>query len=338
MTRGLVLGKFLPYHAGHAHLIHTARASVDELVVLVCSLERDPIPGATRFGWVRDSHPDCHVVHVVEEVPQAPEESADFWPIWTDLIARHAGDVTTVFTSESYGDELARRVGATHVTVDPQRLTVPISGTEIRGDPLRHWDYIPPVVRPYYALRVAILGTESTGKTTISERLAEWFGTVMVPEYGRPYCEVRPAMTLTLPDFEAIAWGQATWEDEAALGANRVLICDTDLHTTATWSDLTVGARPAWLTDAARARHYDLIVVLDHQNTPWVDDGLRVLSGRRAEHTQRLRDELDAAGRRYVFVGGDFAQRERETARRIAELLGRSPSVPAAERRFARQA
>jgi NadR type nicotinamide-nucleotide adenylyltransferase len=319
-----VLGKFLPYHAGHAHLIRTARAAVDELVVLVCSVAREPIPGATRFGWVRDSHPNCHVVHVAEEVPQAPDEHDQFWPIWTDLVARHAGAIDVVFTSEDYGDELARCLGARHVCIDRERVTVQTSGSAIRADPLRHWEYIPRVVRPYFVRRVALLGTESTGKTTLAERLATRFQTVMVPEYGRPYCDTRPALTLTLPDFEAIAWGQATWEDDAALGANRVLICDTDLHTTATWSDLILDTRPAWLTAAARARRYDLILLLDHHGTPWVDDGMRVLSGRRAEHTRRLEEELDAAGRHYVMLHGDFAQRERAAERLVAELLAGS--------------
>src|SRR5215207_783182 len=112
MTRGLVLGKFLPYHAGHAHLIRAARAEVEELVVLVCSLPGDPIPGALRYAWVRECHPDCRVVHVAEEVPQAPEDDERFWPIWTELIARRAGPIDVVFTSEDYGDELARRLGA----------------------------------------------------------------------------------------------------------------------------------------------------------------------------------------------------------------------------------
>jgi HTH-type transcriptional regulator, transcriptional repressor of NAD biosynthesis genes len=321
MTRGLVLGKFLPYHAGHAHLIRTARAAVDELVVLVCSIEREPIPGALRFRWVRDAHPDCRVVHVAEEVPQAPEEHAEFWPIWADLISRHAGRIDTVFTSEDYGGELARRIGARHVCVDRERLTVPISGTAIRENPMRHWDAIPPQVRPYFVRRVLLLGTESTGKTTLSYHLAKRFETVMVEEYGRPYCDTRPALSLQLPDFEAIAWGQATWEEEGAELANRVLICDTDLHTTATWSDLVVGTRPEWLTDAARARRYDLVLLLDHRGTPWVDDGTRVLSGRREEHTRRLRVELDAAGRVYHEIGGSFADREREAERLVAELL-----------------
>ena len=72
--------------------------------------------------------------------------------------------------------------------------------------------------------------------------------------------------------------------------------------------------------------------MLDHEQTPWVDDGLRVLSGRRAEHTQRLLDELDAAGRQYVFVGGDFAQRERETKRLVDDLLVRASTSTAAAR------
>ena len=327
MTRGLVLDKFLPYHTGHAHLIRAARAEVDELVVLVCSVEREPIPGALRFRWVRDSHPDCRVIHVAEEVPQAPEDHPEFWPIWTDLVARHAGVVDVVFTSEAHGDELARRIGARHVVVDQPCLTMQALGDAIRAEPLRHWELIPRAVRPHYVRRVALLGTESTGKTTMAERLAERFETVMVGELGRPYCETRPAMSLELVDFEAIAWGQATWEEDAALNANRVLICDTELHTTATWSDLVVGTRPEWLTAAARARHYDLVLLLD-DDVPWIADGTRVLRDRRVEHTRRLREELDAAGRRYTMLSGEFAERGREAERLVGALLTTGAPLP----------
>jgi hypothetical protein len=48
---------------------------------------------------------------VSEEVPQAPEEDPAFWSVWTDLVRRYAGEVDVVFTSESYGDELAARLG-----------------------------------------------------------------------------------------------------------------------------------------------------------------------------------------------------------------------------------
>jgi HTH-type transcriptional repressor of NAD biosynthesis genes len=327
-THGLVLGKFLPYHAGHAHLIRTARASVDELTVLVCSIRREPIDGAVRHRWVADSHPDCRVVHVAEEVPQAPEDDPDFWPIWVDLIARYAGAVDVVFTSEDYGDELAARLGARHVCVDRSRRTVPISGTAIRHDPLMHWAYIPSVVRPFFVRRVAIVGAESTGKSTLAARLADAFGTVWVPEYGRTHCEGRDARTLTLDDFEAIGRAQLAAEESAAALANKVLICDTELHTTCTWSDMIVHARPAWLAEAARTHRYDQVLLLG-EDVPWVDDGTRVLSDRRAEHTARLRAALEEAGQPYVELRGSFDERTAEAVDVIRCLLdsrgGRAP-------------
>ncbi len=321
MTRGLILGTFLPYHLGHGHLIRTARAQVDELTVLVCSSDADPIPGGLRYQWVRAAHPDCHVVWIDEEVPPVPPGEPASWPIGIELIGRRAGQVDCVFTSEAYGDELARRLGAQHVRVDPAGSPVLISASAIRGDPMSHWDFIPSHVRPYFVRRVAFLGAESTGKSTLCERLAAEFSTEWVAEYGRLYCEQgRPALDLTRVDLEAIAWGQATWEDEAAVSANRILLCDTELHTTATWSDITIGYRPEWMTEAARARRYDLMILLD-ADVPWVGDGTRVLQDRRVEHTRRIREELDSAGRDYVTLSGSFDERASAARRLVGALV-----------------
>ena len=108
MRRGLVLGKFMPPHRGHQHLIDFARSYAEQVTVLVCSLADDTIPGSLRHHWVRRLHPDCRVVHVTEAVPQAPEEDPNFWPIWRDLIHRHEPrGIDLVFTSEAYGWRLA---------------------------------------------------------------------------------------------------------------------------------------------------------------------------------------------------------------------------------------
>lgn len=321
-ARGLVLGKFLPYHAGHAHLIRSARASVDHLSVLVCSLPDDPIPGALRYRWVREAHRDCDVVHVTDEVPQAPEDHPDFWAIWRALIHRHAGDVDAVFTSERYGERLATELSAAHTCVDLDRSRYRVSGSAIRENPYAHWEFLPPAVRAYYALRIAIVGAESTGKTMLAERLAKRFDTTWVPEFGRPYCDRIRATDLRLHDFDAIGWGQATWEDECATRANRILICDTDLHTTATWSDLIAGGRPPMLAAAARGRRYALTLLLE-PDVPWVDDGTRVLESQRVDHSRRLKAELEAAGQRYVSITGSFDAREAAAARHIEELLAR---------------
>jgi NadR type nicotinamide-nucleotide adenylyltransferase len=306
--RGLVLGKFLPYHAGHAHLIRTARAQVDELVVLVCAIAREPIPGEVRFAWVSEAHLDCRVLLVRDEVPQAPDEHPEFWSIWSDLIQRYAGSIDVVFTSEAYGDELARRLSAEHVCVDPGRQSVPVSGTAIRADPIANWKWIPAMVRPSYVHRVAILGAESTGKTTLAMDLASRFQTEWVPEYGRAYCDNRDARDLVLDDFDAIARGQIDAEERAARLANRVLICDTDIRTTATWSEIITGSRSRWLASMAAARTYSHVILL-LDDVPWVNDGTRVLRDQRAHHTRLLERELDATGQSFTPIGGDYPQR-----------------------------
>jgi len=324
--RGLVLGKFLPYHAGHARLIRTARSQVDRLTVLVCSIAREPIPGATRFAWVAESHPDCRVVHVAEEVPQTPDEHPAFWAIWTDLVRRHAGAIDVVFTSEDYGDELARRLGARHVCLDRARTAYPVSGTAIRHDPLRYWDFIPPVVRPSYVHRVAILGTESTGKTTLAHQLAEAFRTAWVPEFGRAYCEGRDPRDLTRGDFDAIGRGQIAAEELAARSANRVLICDTDVRTTATWSDIILGNRSAWLSRAAERCEYSHALLLD-ADVPWLNDGTRVLGDQRARHTDLLARELRATHQPYTRIQGPFEQRFQQASTVVDSVL-RMPVRP----------
>ena len=61
MKRGFILGKFMPPHAGHVTLVQSARALVDELTILFCSLPDDPIPGETRHAWLRELFPDCRI-------------------------------------------------------------------------------------------------------------------------------------------------------------------------------------------------------------------------------------------------------------------------------------
>lgn len=319
MTRGLVLGKFLPYHAGHAHLIRTARAQVDELTVLVCSLSSEPIDGSLRHSWVASEHPDCRVIHVAEELPQTPDEHPAFWDMWREVIGRRAGPVDVVFTSEDYGEELARWLNARHVCVDRERRAVPISGTSVRADPYGHWAFLPTVVRPFYVRRVAILGDESTGKTTLASQLASAFDTVWVPEYGRTYCGTRDPRTLSLDDFERIGRGQLAAEDSAAREANCLLFCDTDLLTTCTWSDMIAGSRPPWLAATAERRRYERVFLLA-ADVPWINDGTRVLADRRAEHTARLRHELERVGQPYDELHGPFDARLGSACRLIRSM------------------
>jgi len=150
MSAGLIIGKFMPPHAGHLHLFATAQAQVDALHVVLFSKPREPIPGALRLAWLRQLLPHAAIWHVTREhrVNYSDPLALDFWVGAIREVL--PGDPDLVFSSEAYGDELARRLGARHVAVDPTRCQVPISSTQIRSRPLAHWRYIPPPVRRYY--------------------------------------------------------------------------------------------------------------------------------------------------------------------------------------------
>ncbi|MEM7224582.1 MAG: AAA family ATPase [Pseudomonadota bacterium] len=219
MTRGFLLGKVMPPHSGHVYLCDFARVLVDQLTILVCSQERDPIPGALRLAWMQELFPSCRVLHLDEEEPQEPSEHAEFWPIWQRLVRRfHPEPVDAVFASEPYGVRLAKDVGARFVPVDLARSVVPVSAREIRRDPLGHWRYLPPPVRPYYVKKVCLFGPESTGKSTLAKALAAHFETVFVPEYARAYTD-RFGTDCSREDLLRIAVGQSAAATSSRLAA-----------------------------------------------------------------------------------------------------------------------
>jgi NadR type nicotinamide-nucleotide adenylyltransferase len=309
----MILGKFMPPHRGHQHLIDFACQRVDELTILVCSLEREPIPGRLRYEWMKEMYPDARVIHVTDENPQEPHEHPHFWDIWTETVRRRLPEgPDVVFTSEAYGDELARRLGARHIAVDTARQHVPVSATAIRNDPLANWEFIPECVRPYFVRRVAIVGPESTGKTTLARGLAAHYGTVWVPEFARDYLDARnaerPLADLTPADINAIARGQIAGEERLARQANRLLICDTELLTTRLWSEHFFGACEDWIERAAIERRYDLVLLLD-ADVRWVADPHRAAPHLREQFFDRLRRELRSQGRRFVTISGPFDER-----------------------------
>jgi NadR type nicotinamide-nucleotide adenylyltransferase len=148
---GFLLGKFLPPHNGHLYLIREGAARCDRLVVLVCSIAREPIPGELRYQWVRDLCPFAEVHHCTDENPQYPHEHPDFWAFWIRSIRKVLPTgPDLVFSSEDYGDELAARLGARHILIDQARTVFPISGTAVRENPRAVWHLIPQPVQAYY--------------------------------------------------------------------------------------------------------------------------------------------------------------------------------------------
>jgi NadR type nicotinamide-nucleotide adenylyltransferase len=316
----VVAGKFYPFHAGHKYLISEAMRESEDVSVLVCGADEQKIPAAVRADWIRKTFPSADVVVVDQTALGLADDDSEGWAAATVAALRRRPDA--VFSSETYGDAYAVAMGAVHRMVDRERKAVPISGTAIRRDPLAHLDRLEPHVRAHYVKRVCIVGAESTGKTTLAQKLAEAFDTIWVPEYGREYCE-RFGKQLgdewRTDEFLHIAEVQAAREDLFAERANRVLICDTDLLTTALFHHAYTGLRDERLEQLAAERSYDLYLLCG-LGVPFVQDGWRTDGPHRARMDAELHRHLAESGASFVELTGPYGARYSQAARAVEDL------------------
>ncbi len=349
-AHGLVVGKFYPPHLGHDLVISRAAAACQRVSVLVMAARTETVRLADRVAWLRASHASEPGVAVTGARCDIP---VDFGSpaVWTAQVALMRSalansasgrdgqpPVDAVFSSEPYGDELAARFGAVHVAVDRDRELVPVSGSEVRADLAGCWDFLAPAVRAGLAVRVVLLGAESTGTTTIARLLAAhyrdrggaWQRTGCVAEAGRDYTIASwqraiaaaaadglaapplTALTWTAADFDAIAAEQTGAENAAAASGSPLLVCDTDALATAVWERRYLGPRTRplqpWAT-ALLARR-DIYLLTSHEGVPWLDDGLREGDlAVRAAMTGWFAEALTAAGHSWLLLTGDIEQR-----------------------------
>jgi NadR type nicotinamide-nucleotide adenylyltransferase len=308
MTTGLVLETFLPPHRGHQLLLDFAAAYVDSLQVVVATSPGDPIPAAQRVAWLRELAPGAVVLPMAVDAPCPPTASPSDWSSLVAGLRRilpRRPDV--VLSSGQDGVELAARLGARHAPFDAPRATAPISEASLRQAPLAHWHDLPDCVRPYYARRIAVVGPESTGKTTLAQRLAAYFGTVWVPEYARSYAEAKRA-PLDRSDVEPIARGHRAAEEALARRCDRLLLVDTDAVMTTLYSRIYYGDCPAWIDELAAGKRYDLYLLMA-PDVAWVADPQRDLPQRREEFFASCRKALEAKSARFEIIQGDWESR-----------------------------
>lgn len=169
---------------------------------------------------------------------------------------------------------------------------------------------------PKSVINVAILGAESTGKTTLCRDLAAHFGCPWVPEYMRTYLQAKwdkEHLTCTWEDLLPIAQGQIELENKLAAQAaqnsdSSYLFCDTSLFELMVYSNWYYGDCPKALTNAALTHHYDLIL-LTEVDIPWVADDLRDSPYQRDEISAYFESQLTRHQKPFHRIGGDRDER-----------------------------
>lgn len=151
--------------------------------------------------------------------------------------------------------------------------------------------------------KIAIVGPESTGKSTIAQQLAKHYQTSWVPEYARYYCA---ALTepCNLQDEVNMYHGQVALEESIlAIAEKDLVFCDTTFITVKIWSDEVFGNTPEVVLNALPLHTYDLYLLMDI-DLPWQEDPLRDFPHKREHFMQVWHQELQNLHANYVVVGG----------------------------------
>lgn len=320
MKRGLVIGKFMPIHNGHIALINFAAAHCDELIVSMSFTLNDPIDPEMRFNWIKEIFKTRQNIKPAIITDDFDEDTLTLEPrtkIWAKRMWEVYPKIDILFSSEDYGKPFALNLEAEHLLFDQQRVSIPISATMIRNNPFQYWDYIPEQVKPHYVKRICFYGPESTGKSTLAEKMALKYKTEFVPEVAR---ELITSNDISVHDIIKIGKAQMQRVIEKTAIANKILFCDTDVITTQIYAQHYLHTIPEILFELEAQIKYDLYFLLDI-DVDWVADDLRDQGHRRAEMYAIFKNELDKRNIKYLEIKGNYETREVLIRKTIDNLL-----------------
>ncbi len=160
--------------------------------------------------------------------------------------------------------------------------------------------------------KVCVTGPECTGKSDLSQQLAEFYKTSMIKEYARAYLDqlIQPYVQ---SDLTKIAHGQLRMEDEWMKDewmkdANRIMICDTNLITIKIWSEFKFGNCDPEIITTINSRAYDLYL-LCNIDVPWENDPQREHPDKREQLWTIYKNEIIKTGIPFAEISGDRAAR-----------------------------
>ncbi|MBQ8285544.1 MAG: AAA family ATPase [Thermoguttaceae bacterium] len=335
---GMYGGAFDPPHLGHLTNMAKAAALCEELYVVICWSEgRESTSKELRYRWILNSlkHLDNVKILFLEDdaATKAEYDADDYWQKGARAIKAAIGKtIDAVFCGSDY-----RGTGRFESLYAPEadvvyfdRAAIPISSTEIRANPSRYWDYIPAVCRDYYAKKVLIVGSQSVGKTVLTQNLALAYNTTFVAEVGRATCDFAGGEELMIADdlYENLLRQRVNATD-AAKTCNRLLFVDTDAITTLFYARYLI-KEPEKLASCEKIaagineiNDWDLVLFLE-PDVDFVQDGTRNedFRAQRIEYSERIKSALREHGVEFNEISGDYAERFEAATRLIEEKLG----------------
>lgn len=354
---GIYFGTFAPCHVGHFEQIVRAKRENNQALIIVSGYDGDRGDQAgmsltNRVKAMRELLKDDENVEVLTldetNIPKYP----DGWSPWLKMLQTsvenavqnlslsfnsttfYVGEAEYIEPLQTYFDQVWPNVDVIITQVD--RKITGISGTSIRENPLLNWDYVMRPFRRFFVKNVLIIGTASTGKTTLTRDLARRYSTSYSLEYSREYQTTRQVKDdeLDIKDMHAIGIGQFELNRKHihSPGTRKLFFADTDVMTTKLYTKLYVDEssyeKIAPVFDYyISLQTWALIIVLP-PTTNYVDDGFRDMSQADEESRQKMHkmflDEIEAQGLSSVtkvLKGKTFQEKYDEAHELVNEIL-----------------
>jgi HTH-type transcriptional repressor of NAD biosynthesis genes len=330
---GMYGGSFNPIHVGHVNNIKIA-ASMCEKLYLVLSVTDDPreIEHKERCMWLKNITSEMDNVEVFEIFDKNISKETYDWQTGANDIKAHIKDkIDVVFSGDDYkGKNIWESLyPESHIHYIP-RSKIDVSSTRIRENPYACWEYLPDCVRKFYTKKVCVIGTESTGKTTLVRKLARELNTSHVEEAGRYICDEAGGIDNMQPyHYFEILFKHKQLEKEALEEANKVLLIDTDSLITLYYYELGFGinneldkAFKDIAQGISKLNNYDLYLFLE-PDVEWVQDGTRTYGEQsvREENNRKLKKLFENNNIKYVSISGDYDTRYKKAKELVEQLI-----------------
>lgn len=252
---GICFGGYCPLHQGHMDVIMRAKKENDICYVIVCGYDNEPrgweinLDLDQRFEIIKEFFKDDEQIRVrkINDTELGLDESMSDhnWTVWQNKVKEYIDEdfqnnskykyygelpITWYVAEQFYKISIEKNnvLGGKVILMDKIN---PVSGTQIRKNPVKFWNKITEPFKPYLCKNILVIGTASEGKSTLVKDISRYFDIPYAEEYGRTYMEANHLhdQDLTISDFEAFIIGQTDLSlEKIKQSKNGLFISDTD--------------------------------------------------------------------------------------------------------------